>query len=277
MKIWAQLLLFLSWATVGHAAEHVVGTFKEVDAAEKTATFAPEDGEPVDVRLSEGDATVYEAGDRVEAELAHIASLTKLQHIMPADRAAQGRIELMADQLQRDTLQRGRKAFRNTGERLPRFALWDQNGDLFLSENLKGHYAVINFIFSRCPDPNMCPASTERMIALDRKLDEAGLDDVKLVSITLDPDYDTPGIWTAYAQNKGIDTSRHSLLSGPSEVTRNLTKQLGVLAEADEQNIIKHTMVTTLVNPEGTIIYRLPGSMWSPDIFLRKIQQDQKD
>ncbi|MDP0500723.1 MAG: SCO family protein [Verrucomicrobiota bacterium JB022] len=268
--------LLLVSAPLVHAAEQVSGTFQSVDREQGRAVLELEDGETVAVRLGAGDAAIYEAGDQIEAELAKIGSITRLQAVWPATPNAQGQITLMADQLQRDTLQRGRKAFRNTGEKMPRFALWDNNGNLFLGESLKGQYAVINFIFSRCPDPNMCPAATERMKALDTLLDDAGLDDVKLVSITLDADYDTPGIWTAYAENKGVDLSRHIFLSGPSSVTRNLTKQLGVLAEEDEQNIIKHTMTTTLVDPTGTIIYRLPGTMWSPEVFVKKIQQDRK-
>ncbi|MFW6352859.1 MAG: SCO family protein [Verrucomicrobiota bacterium] len=225
------------------------------------------------VFVGPGDAAIAEPGDAFRGRLVRQGPNWRLETIFPAEPHAVGQIERLGSELQRDTLRRGRKAFRAVGERIPVFALWDQNGDLFHSESLKGRYAVINFIFSRCAVQTMCPASTARMIELAEAVKERGWEDVRLVSITLDPAYDTPGIWTAYAEAKGIDGALHALLGGPPETVDALKKQMGVLAEPDPQQIVRHTMSTALVDPTGKIIYRLPGSMWRPETFLEEIAE----
>jgi Uncharacterized protein SCO1/SenC/PrrC, involved in biogenesis of respiratory and photosynthetic systems len=119
----------------------------------------------------------------------------------------------------------------------------------------------------------MCPAATTRMTQLQDLAAARGIDDLKLVSITLDPDFDTPGIFTAYARGYGADPDSFHFLSGPERVVENLKTQLGVLAEPDEEEIIRHTLSTALVDPSGEIIYRIPGSMWDPEVFLRQIEK----
>lgn len=120
---------------------------------------------------------------------------------------------------------------------------------------------------------NMCPAATQRMTQLQRTAKERGIEDLHLVSVTLDPEFDTPGVFTAYANGRGIDPENFSFLSGPARVVENLKIQLGVLAEPDEKEIIRHTLSTALIDPSGVVIYRIPGSMWDPEVFLQQIEK----
>lgn len=255
-------------------AEPLAGVVQAVDPEARRLTLQV-DGEARTVTVSQGDATVYAPGDRIRGDLVPQGDDERLQTIWPDNPDTEGTIRNLGLRLQRDTLRRRSKVFRNVGEYMPAFALYDQNGDLFLSEALKGNYVVLNFIFSRCPMPDMCPAATERMKELDELLDAAGYADVRLVSVTLDPAYDTPGIWTTYAADKGIDTSRHSLLGGPAQIVEDLKKQLGVLSEPDPVQVVKHTMSTALIDPTGQIIYRVPGSFWSAQDFLERIAEDK--
>ena len=66
--------------------------------------------------------------------------------------------------LRQDTVIRGRNAYREIGENLPDFALYDQNGGVVQPDRFRGRQIVLNFIFTRCPDPKMCPASTAKMM-----------------------------------------------------------------------------------------------------------------
>jgi protein SCO1 len=228
------------------------------------------------IQIGRGDALVWQVDDRIRGELVVVGGQRRLQRIFPDDPVGRGTISMLASRLRRDTLQRGSKVFRAVGEPLPQFALWDQHGKLFLSESLKGRYAVINFIFTRCPDATMCPAATERMRELRALAAERGVDDLQLVTITLDPEYDTPGIFRAYAADNALDNARHSLLGGPVGVVEDLKAQLGILAEPHPVQIIRHTLSTALVDPTGKIIYRIPGSMWDPDTFLRQIDKHRR-
>ncbi|HSH09102.1 MAG TPA: SCO family protein [Oceanipulchritudo sp.] len=227
------------------------------------------------VSVGRGDAQILQAGAAVRGDLVSFGDGFRLQTIWPNDPVMRGTITRLGDELHKDTLQRGSKVFRGVGEYMPRFALYDTDGSLFLSESLKGSYAIINFVFTRCANPNMCPAATARMLELQGMAKEQGITDLRQVSITLDPEYDTPGIWTAYAADKGIDTATFHLLGGPVQIVEDLKMQMGVLAEPDEQEIVRHTMSTALFDPTGKIIYRIPGSMWSPEAFLKQVQKDK--
>ncbi len=225
------------------------------------------------VSAGPGDIAIAQPGREVRGELVRQGESYRLEKIFPNNPIALAKLDVLGRQLISENHRLGRKVFRSVGDRVPRFALWKENGELFESESLRGQYYVLNFVFTRCTMPNMCPASTQRMLQLSETIKTRGWDDVKLVSVTLDPAYDTPGIWTSYAESRGIDTSIHSLLGGPKEVVQALKKQMGILAEEDEKLIVKHTMSTALVDPTGKIIYRLPGSMWSPTVFVRQIER----
>lgn len=230
----------------------------------------------VEAQVGRGDAKILEAGTRIRGDLVSFGDGYRLQTVWPDDPVIRGTIARLGDALRKDTLRRGSKVFRGVGEYMPKFALYDTDGSLFLSESLKGSYVVMNFIFTRCANPQMCPAATARMVELQKMAAEAGIRDLVQVSVTLDPAYDTPGIFTAYAMDKGIDTSTFHLLGGPARIVEDLKVQMGVLSEPDEEEIIRHTMSTALIDPSGRIIYRIPGSMWSPKAFLKQIEKDKE-
>jgi protein SCO1/2 len=226
--------------------------------------------------VGRGDARILESGQAVRGDLVSFGDGHRLQTIWPNDPVIRGTISRLGDQLRKDTQTRGRKVFRGVGEYMPKFALYDTDGSLFLSESLKGNYVVMNFIFTRCANPKMCPAATARMKELQDMVKAEGLTDFQQVSVTLDPPYDTPGIFTAYAMDKEIDTSTFHLLGGPVQIVEDLKSQMGVLAEPDEEEIVRHTMSTALINPTGKIIYRIPGSMWSPKAFLDQYKKEKR-
>lgn len=274
-------LLSYLLTTAAHLAwtAPVEGVITGVDAERLEVELAVGGAGERSVRASvgRGDAQILRAGTAVRGDLISYGEGYRLQTIFPNDPVMRGTVARLGDQLRRDTLQRGSKVFRGVGEYLPKFALFDTDGSLFLSESLKGKYVIMNFIFTRCASPTMCPAATERMVALQGMAKEAGLTDFAQVSVTLDPAYDTPGIFTAYAADKGIDTASFHLVGGPAQIVEDLKMQMGVLAEPDEEEIIRHTMSTALIDPTGKIIYRIPGSMWSPGAFMKQIERHRKD
>lgn len=262
------------------AAEPFEGVVVSVVEERNQIVIAPSpDADPSEyktVHVSRGDRAIAREGWQIRGELVPYAGSERLQSIFPNKPEELAVMTRLDRQLQHDTLNRGSRVFRGIGEQMPRFAMWDQQGNLFLSDSLRGSYAVINFIFTRCRMAEMCPAATERMHRLQRMAREAGVNDINLVSITIDPEFDTPGIFTAYAQDRDIDGSNFYFLSGPERMAANLRAQLGVLAEPDEEEIVRHTLTTVLVDPSGRIIYRIPGSLWEPRVFLSQIDRHRQ-
>jgi protein SCO1/2 len=118
----------------------------------------------------------------------------------------------------------------------------------------------------------MCPAATMNMVSLQKAARAAGVKNFELVSISLDPEYDTPGILKEYASVRGIDTSNFSFLTGPDAAVRQLLAQLGVIREFDGATI-KHSLATVLIDEQGKIIYRQDGSQWKVDDFVQHLKK----
>ena len=222
---------------------------------------------------SVGDVANAREGQRIRAELVEREDGDlALEKIWPVDVAAEARIGAAGGALRQDTTIRGRHAYREVGENLPDFALYDQTGQVVSPARFRGKQVMLNFIFSRCQVATMCPLSTAQMMATQRKAREASVTDIEFVSITLDPEYDTPGVLRTYAQQRGIDTTNFSFLTGPERAIKDLLTQFGVLA-GFEGSILKHTVATLLIDPQGKIIWRADGSQWSPDEFVQKMKK----
>jgi len=93
------------------------------------------------------------------------------------------------------------------------FTLNDAQGKEFGLENLKGKVWVICFFFTTCSD--VCPIMTKHMAALHRSF--AILDDVAFVSVTVNPEYDSPETLAQFAKKYNADTQRWHFLTGSRE------------------------------------------------------------
>lgn len=223
--------------------------------------------------VSAGDAANAKEGQHIRAVL--IPSDTgqfRLENIWPDDQVAAATIQAGADSLRQDTLIRGNGAYREVGENLPDFALYDQTGAVVQSARFRGKQIMLNFIFTRCPVATMCPAATMKMMETQQLAKEAGVNNLELISITLDPEYDTPGVLRDYAEARGIDTGNFSFLTGPERAIKDLLAQFGVIAEF-EGSIIKHTLTTLLINEQGRIIHRADGTLWEPKAFVTRMRK----
>jgi protein SCO1/2 len=226
--------------------------------------------------VSDGDLANAKEGQRIRADLVMDAQdNARLEKIWPVDPVAESAVKAAAGALRQDTAIRGKSAYREVGENLPDFALYDQDGKVVTAARFRGKQVMLNFIFSRCPVATMCPTATANMTTTQRKAREAGIRNIEFVSITLDPDYDTPGVLKEYARARGIDTGNFSFLTGPEGAIKDLLTQFGIIAEFDG-SILKHTLATLLINEQGKIIWRTDGSQWSPDDFVRKMHKEEK-
>jgi protein SCO1/2 len=174
--------------------------------------------------------------------------------------------------LRQDTIAKGGEAYREIGDTVPQFALFDQDGRVVDSTRFRGKQVMLNFIYSRCPVANMCPLSTTKMVQTQRLAREAGIANLELVSITLDPVHDTPGVLHDYASDRHIDTSNFSFLTGPEPAIADLLTQFGVIAEY-KGNILDHTLATLLIDEKGKVAWRADGSEWQPEDFVRRMHR----
>lgn len=217
------------------------------------------------------DFAKFRAGQKLTARMGEavdgVFPLTRVQLLLTPDDQA---VAAAALALRQETSIRGKNAYREVGEAAPSFTLYNQDGRAVSFDHFRGRRVVLNFIFTRCPVPTMCPASTTKMMALQAAAKKAGVTNLELVSISFDAAFDTPPVLKAYAEARGIDTTNFSFLTGPETAIRDLLEQFGVIAEPGE-NIFKHTLATLLIGPNGKILHRVDGSTWVPDEFLNRL------
>ena len=229
-------------------------------------------GMTMEFKVAKGDLENAKPGQRIRGELVMRGNELLLEKIWPDDAATTRAVAAAANALTQDTSMRGKEAYREIGEKVPEFTLLDQTGQAVSGSKFRGKQVVVNFIYSRCPIATMCPAATMNMISLQKAARSAGVKNFELVSISLDPEYDTPGILKEYASVRGIDTSNFSFLTGPDVAVRQLLAQLGVIREFDGATI-KHSLATVLIDEQGKIIYRQDGSQWKVDDFVQHLKK----
>ncbi|MSU69240.1 MAG: redoxin domain-containing protein [Opitutaceae bacterium] len=223
--------------------------------------------------VAPGDLAIVRHGERIRAEMVPSKDGDfRLEKIWPDDQVAATTVAAGARALRQDTLIRGKGVYREVGEVLPDFALYDQTGRVVQSRRFRGKQIMLNFIFTRCPASTMCPASTTKMIGAQKLARDAGIPNIEFVSLTLDPAYDTPGVLRDYADRRGIETTNFSFLTGPDNAIKDLLAQFGVIAEFDG-DLLKHSLATLLINAEGRIIHRADGSAWEPKDFVAKMRK----
>ena len=133
------------------------------------------------------------------------------------------------------------------------FKLTDHTGKPFGTAELAGKVWIANFIFTRCT--TVCPIFTEKMARLEEKAPDA----IRFVSFSVDPEYDTPPVLTAYAKAKGADTRRWSFLTGPiDDVRKTVVDSMKVAVDKDPNATdpgmaIMHGTYFVLVDGKGQI------------------------
>jgi protein SCO1/2 len=177
--------------------------------------------------------------------------------------------------LRRDTLSLGEDSIKSIGDQLPPFALYDQDGEILTTDYFDGSVTIVNFIFTRCSEPEMCPAATMKMKKLQELVKQADIPYVKFLSITLDPHFDTPGVLKSYARGYNLDEDNFRLGTAGKSVIDDLTIQFGIFRKIEPNAPLDHTMRTIVINSRRQIVYQVPGKSWSVEDFLVRLQGQQ--
>ena len=166
-------------------------------------------------------------------------------------------------------------------ERLPRigpapeFALTDQDGRRVALKELRGKVLAITFMFASCTDT--CPLLTAKMASVQDRLGAAFGPDVRFVSITVDPERDTPPALKRYAQTYHANPAGWSFLTGGPAEIRDVAGRYGVIYKKTPRGDVDHTFLTSLVDRGGTLRVQYMGVRFDPDELLRDLQGLSKE
>jgi protein SCO1/2 len=144
------------------------------------------------------------------------------------------------------------------GASVPDFALVDQHGAAVTLAGLRGHVVVVTFIYTRCPLPDYCPRMVTNLGAVrDRFRGTLGAD-VTLLTVTFDPQYDTPERLMAYARLHNADVPGWHFLTGDAAGIRQVCEAFGVEYWPDS-GLITHTLQTAVIDREGRLAAAVEG------------------
>lgn len=134
----------------------------------------------------------------------------------------------------------------------PEFSLTERSGRKVSSEELRGSAWIANFIYTNCQDT--CPTQTATLARLQAQLPKA-----VIVSITIDPDRDSPEALSAYADRYGADPQRWLFLTGPKDTLRGIAQEgfhlsaIPARTGEDRDLVILHSSRFVLVDSLGEI------------------------
>ena len=152
----------------------------------------------------------------------------------------------------------------------PEFTLTKQDGKRVNLNELRGKVIAITFIFASCADT--CPLLTAKMVGIQNKLGSAFGPEVRFLSITVDPEHDTPEILARYAEAYKANSVGWAFLTGTPAEIREVAKRYGIYYKKTRGGDVDHTFLTSLVDQHGTLRVQYMGVRFNPDEMLRDIQ-----
>lgn len=136
----------------------------------------------------------------------------------------------------------------------PKFALENADGKLVTPADLRGKIVVLHFIYARCPD--VCPLHSEKVADIQKMINITPMrEQVEFISITTDPDNDTPDVLHSYGGLHGLDSANWLFLtkrkSDPEDATRKLAEQFGHGFDKTKDGMQMHGIVTHIIDQNG--------------------------
>ena len=161
------------------------------------------------------------------------------------------------------------------GEAVPDFAMTTQEGETLKLSDLRGKVVVLTFIYTRCPLPDFCPLMDRKFAELaDRIGAVAGrAEHVRLLSVSFDPEHDTPEVLRKHAENLGARPPLWRFAVASHEELGKVAAPLGLTYGPAAGEII-HNLSTAVIDPQGRLVRLDVGASsraWKSADFLKVI------
>jgi protein SCO1/2 len=149
------------------------------------------------------------------------------------------------------------------GARVPDFALVDQSGETVSLAALQGKVVAVTFIYSRCPLPDYCPRMVENFKAVRQRFAERMDRDLVLLTVSFDPQYDTPPVLARYAASQRAGGPGWHFLTGDKANIERVCNAFGI-EYWPEEGLITHSLQTAVVDRDGRLAATVEGKDFTP-------------
>jgi len=163
------------------------------------------------------------------------------------------------------------------GDPAPDVQLTDETGAARTLSEWRGRTLAVTFTYTRCPLPDFCPRMDRQFAAVQREVlaDERLRDRVSLLSVTLDPGFDTPQVLAGHARRAGADPRVWRFATGDREAIRAFASRFGVsiMTASPDGTDLTHNLRTAVVGADGTIVHIFSGNEWTPAELLDALRR----
>jgi protein SCO1/2 len=160
------------------------------------------------------------------------------------------------------------------GEEVPDFTLVNQDGKPIRLSQYKGKALALTFVYTRCPQPDQCTLMSTNFAAIEKDLQQQTDIYAKthLLSITFDPEYDTPKVMRSYGASH---TGRYSdekfehweFTTGTADEVKRIAEFFGLRYFKDSstgEEQVMHSLRTAVIDPDGKLVKLYRGNEWKP-------------
>jgi len=151
----------------------------------------------------------------------------------------------------------------------PEFSLTSQDGGRVTLADFRGKVVAVTFIYTLCT--TTCPVLTPMMSFVQDQLGSNFGTKIAFVSITVDPERDTPQVLKEYAQAFDANLAGWAFLTGTPDAIRDVTRRYGVFASKTANGDVDHTFLTSIVDPRGILRVQYVGVRFDPDELRRDL------
>src|SRR2546425_4773178 len=167
------------------------------------------------------------------------------------------------------------------GDEVPDFGLTNQDGKRIHLAQYRGKALALTFVYTRCPQPDQCTLMSTNFAAIDQELQKQPDVYAKthLLTISFDPDYDTPKVMRSYgASHTGRysdETFQHwEFATGTLDQVKGIAQFFGLRyfhdTESGEDQVI-HSLRTAVIDANGKLVKLYRGSEWKPDEIVNDL------
>jgi len=164
------------------------------------------------------------------------------------------------------------------GDPVPDYGLVNQDGKNIRLNDYRGKALLLTFIYTRCPVPEYCTLMSNNFAEIDKELEKqpALYEKTHLLSISIDPDYDTPKVLRSYGAahtgRYGDETFAHwEFASGTKDEVKGVAQFFGLrYFEGNDQ--IVHGLRTVIVTPDLKVYKVYRDNQWKPDEVLNELK-----
>jgi len=162
-----------------------------------------------------------------------------------------------------------------TGAPVPDQTFVNQDGKSVTLSSLRGDAVIVTFIYTSCPMPNFCPLMDQQFAKMQAKLKENNnLLRAHLLSVSFDPQIDTPPVLKAHADTLGADPRLWSFVTGDRDEIDKWASGFGVSISraTNDPRDITHNLRTALLDRQGNLVQIYTGNEWTPEQVLADLR-----